>query len=113
MFAKLFVIKAIMDNECSHAGAAIRARDCYAIDIGLRNAREGSDHFGYLGGRHIFSLPTEGVADAIDEIEIAAIIFPHQVTGAVPGIALLEYIAKNFFRRFLFASVTFETPARG
>jgi hypothetical protein len=82
-------------DDRGHAGAAVAADHGDAVDIGFRDA----------GKVLIAPRPSEvetfspfqrnGVADAVDEIEIAALVLAHQVAGAEPGIALLEHVAEE------------------
>src|SRR5258708_20337841 len=60
------------------------------------NAREHAHHLRNLRGRYVFALPAEGIADAIDEIEIALGIAAHEIAGAEPAIALLEHVEQYF-----------------
>ena len=49
-----------------------------------------------LGGGDVLALPAEGVADPVDEVEIAVGILTHQVAGAEPTVAALEDVGENF-----------------
>ena len=68
--------------------------------------------FGHFAGRDVLALPAEGVADAIDEIEIAQLVAPHQIAGAEPAVALLEHVAQNLLLRVGRLVVAVEVAAR-
>src|SRR5690606_2729722 len=72
-----------------HAGAAVELVDLDAIDDGLVDPRIARDHLRDFGRGDVFALPAEGVADTVDEIEIALRILAHEVAGAEPGVAPL------------------------
>src|SRR5579859_288690 len=101
-----------LSYQCGHAGASFRGRNRNTVNIRLPYARKRTDGFRDFECRDVLAFPAKGIADPIDEIEVAFVVLPHQVTGAEPGISRLEYIAKNLsIRRFL-AGVAVETAAR-
>ena len=67
-----------------------------AVDVGVADAGERVDRLGHLGGRDVLALPAEGVADAIDEIEIA-VARPCRIRSPVRNQAspLLEHVAQD------------------
>jgi len=69
------------------------------------------EDLGYLGGRDILAFPAEGIAHAVDEIEIAARVLAHQVAGAEPDIARLEDAADDLLRRCVLVGVALEAAA--
>ncbi len=76
------------------------------------NARECAHHLRDLCGRYVFTLPTEGIADAVDEIEIALGITAHEIAGAEPSIALGEHVAQDFDLVVSRIGIALEPPAR-
>src|SRR5262249_37086232 len=48
-----------------------------------------------LCGRYVFALPAEGIADTVDEIEIALGVTAHEIAGAEPAIACGKHIVQN------------------
>src|SRR3984893_3082329 len=112
MLAKRFQVDIAVDDEGRHAGAAIRSRDADAVDTGFGNARKCGDRFGNFRGRDILAFPAEGVADAIDEIEIALIVLAQEIAGAEPQVALLEHIAQDLPLGLRLDRIAFE-PVRG
>src|SRR6202030_3826637 len=77
-------------------GAAFTARHLHSVNIGLMNSRKCADDLRNLGGRYVFALPAEGIADAVDKIEIAFGVAAHEIAGAKPNIALGKHIAQDF-----------------
>src|ERR1700751_1824136 len=83
-----------------------------AIDHGVGDAGAGADRTGDLGGRDVLALPAEGVADAVDESEIAARILAHQIAGAEPTIARREHVAQELALARCAVGITVELPRR-
>ena len=48
-----------------------------------------------LGGRDVLALPAVGVADPVDEIDIAFAVLLHQIAGAEPAVAAHEDVAQD------------------
>ena len=88
-------IDRIVGDDRRHAGAALVARHGDAVHGGVADAAEAADGFGDLRGRNVLALPAKSVADPVDEIEIAALVAPHQVAGAEPGVARREDVAQD------------------
>src|SRR5438046_790068 len=65
------------------------------VDIAFEHAIERSDRLFDLGRRYVLALPTEGIADAVDKIEIAVRVLAHEIAGAEPSVALLEHVAQD------------------
>src|ERR1700730_2427188 len=63
--------------------------------MGFADSRKAADRFRNLRGRYVLALPAIGIADAIDEIEIAFGVAAHQVVGAKPAVAPLERAAQD------------------
>src|SRR5262249_21495294 len=55
----------------------------------------GLQPLGHLVGGDVLALPAEGVADPVDEIEVAVGVDAHQVAGGEPGVALLEDVVQD------------------
>src|SRR6476619_6278862 len=93
--AETVEVEAVADHDRSHARPAVGALHGDPIDIRLHDAGKGVDDLGDLGGRDVLALPAEGVADPIDEIEIAARVAAHEVAAPEPQIPRLEGIAQD------------------
>src|SRR2546427_537050 len=104
-------VEVFADDNGGHSDAAFRARDRHPVNDRVDHAGTGSDRLGHLGGRHILSLPPEGVADPVDEVEVALLVLSHQVARAEPGVAKLEHVAEDLFLGGFPASVTLESTA--
>src|SRR5207244_7545303 len=65
----------------------------------------------HLLRRHVLALPPKGVADPVDEIEIAPLVLPHQVARAHPGVASLEHVAQDLRLRRPWGRVALEATA--
>src|SRR5258705_8498859 len=113
MRAKTREIEVVVGDDCRHAGAAVAARYLDAVHIGVADAGEAVDGLGDLRSRHVLALPAEGVADPVDEIEIAPGVLPHEVAGAEPGITRREHVAQDFPLAVLRVRITLEAVARG
>src|ERR1700722_11345827 len=96
-------------DQRRHAGPAVGAWNGHTVDVGLLDAGKGTNRLGDFERRNILTLPAEGGADTIHEIEKAPRILAHQVTGADPDIARLEDVAENPLLRSLFAGVALES----
>ena len=82
----------------------------HAIDIGLADAGHRRQRLAHLAGGDILALPAEGVADAVDEIEIAVAVAPHQVAGAKPDIAASEHVAQHLLLAVGLVGIALELP---
>ena len=105
-------VEVVGDDDRRHAGAAVAARHVDAVDIGVLHAVEGADRFRDLGGRDVLALPAEGVADAVDEIEIAVRVLAHQVAGAEPDVAFLEHVAQDLLLGLRLGRIALEAGRR-
>ncbi len=72
MVAKRGQIQLAVDDQRSHAGPAVGARNCHTVNIGFLDSGKRTDRLGDFGSGDVLTLPAESVADAIDEIEKAA-----------------------------------------
>jgi len=100
-----------VDHDGSHSSAAVGTGCRNPVNAGIEDAGAVRDRLGYFGRRHILSLPAEGIADTIDEMEIAGVVPHHQVAGAEPGIARYQYIAQDFLFGLVSVGVALEAPA--
>src|SRR5690348_16762567 len=98
-------------DERRHALLPFMAGNAHAIDIRILDTGKRGDRLRDFRRRDILALPAEGVADAVDEIEIAARVLAHQVAGAEPRIALLEHVAQHLALARLLFRIAFE-PVR-
>ena len=106
-----FVTDAVLRHQRRHAGAAIHAGNGDTIDIGFLDTGENGQRLGDLGGCDVLTLPAVGIADPVDEIEIAERVLLHQVAGAEPRIALLKNIVQDLFGRRRLVGVTLKALA--
>src|SRR5690606_18523763 len=81
-------------------------------DIGFLHAGENRDRFRYFGCGDIFALPAEGIANAVHEIKIAALVLPQQVARAEPGITLFKDITENLLFRFFLLRIAVKAAGR-
>src|SRR3954454_8428981 len=88
-------VKALVHHDRAHAGAAVGAGDADAVGGGVDHAGEIAHGVVDLRSRDVLALPAKGVADAVDEVEEALLVEPHQIAGAEPGIALGKDIAQD------------------
>src|SRR5262245_44831012 len=108
MLAKCGQIKALPSRDCRHTGAAVATGHLHAVYVGCEHAVESADRFFHLGGRYVLALPTERVADPVDEVEIAILILAHQVAGAKPDVAFDEYVVQDLLLGLGLSRVAFE-----
>src|SRR3989441_1074744 len=109
--AKRREIEPVVGDERSHAGAAVGVWDGHAVDVGRLDGGKGANRFRHLRGRDVLALPAEGVADTVDEIEVAVRVPSHEVTGAKPRVPRLEDAAQDLALGVLLARVPLESPA--
>ncbi len=95
MLAEFRQVQFIFSNQRSHTGAALGRGDGYAVDIRVLNSGECADRFRNLARGNILALPAEGIADAVDKIEITLLILAHQVAGTNPSVSRLKHIAQD------------------
>src|SRR5947209_18201047 len=85
----------VLRHDRSHAGAPVAAGNLHAVDGRLQHAGKSRDGLGDFGGRDVLALPAKRIADAIDEIEITALVLLHEIAGAEPGVTFAEHVAQN------------------
>src|SRR5260370_26716231 len=91
-------IETLVRHQSRHAGAAVGAGDGDPVGRGVENAGAIPDRVVHLAGRDVLALPAEGVADPVDEMEVARRVAQHQIAGAEPGIAFGKDIAQDLLR---------------
>src|SRR6516225_1670683 len=96
MFREDPEIESFVHYQSRHSGAAVGSGDGNTVGRGIKNARTIPDRVVHLAGCDVLTLPTEGVADPVDEKEIALLVAQHQIPGAEPGIAFDEDLAQDF-----------------
>src|SRR5262249_56545064 len=112
MVAKRVQVEMLLGDDRSHAGAAVTAGNLDAVDVGLQRIGELADGFLDFGGGDVLALPAEGVADAVDEKEVAGGVLAHQVAGSEPDVACLEHIAQDLPVGLALSRITLETGDR-
>ena len=83
----------------------------HAVDVGLQNAVEPAHRLLHLGSRHVLAFPAEGIADAVDEIEVAVLGLAHQIAGAKPHVAFFEHVVQDLSVGLHVVGVAVETLA--
>lgn len=69
------------------------------VDVGLHNARKVTDHLRYLRSADILSLPSERIAQTVQEEPPSVVSPPQRVSRAVPQVALLEDVTNELLLR--------------
>src|ERR1700722_9992757 len=95
MFASLQQIQSLVGHDGGHTCSTFGRGQVHAVHTCLYYSRKRGHSSGDFRTCNILTLPAEGIADPIHEIKVAAFINPHEVPGAVPGIAALEHVAKD------------------
>src|SRR3954447_11687032 len=103
--------EALVDHDRAHAGAAIGAGNADAVGGGVDDAGEIAHGVVDLRSRDVLALPAKGVGDAVDEVEEALLVEPHQIAGAEPGIPLGKDIAKDLLLGLARLGVALEATA--
>ena len=88
-------VQLLVADDRRHASPAVGARNGHAVDVGLLDSRKRADRLRHLGSADVLALPTEAVANPIDEIEIPVLVLSHQVTRSEPRISGLEHMAQD------------------
>src|SRR6516225_7327609 len=92
---QLCEFEALRRDQRRHAGTALGPGHAHPVYGGVRHSGTCGDHLRDLGGGHVLTLPAEGVADAIDEVEEALLVLAHEIAGAIPGVSGREHIAQD------------------
>src|SRR5437660_10890734 len=98
-------------DQYRHGGLAVTSGNFHAGDRRVGDAVELAQGRRHLRRRDVFPFPAEGVADAVDEIEEALFVAAHQVAGAEPRVARLEYLAEDLLLGVRGAGVALEAAA--
>src|ERR1700747_202341 len=88
MVSERFEGEAVVDDKCRHAGTTVCTGYGYAIGDGIDDACAVADRVIDLAGCDILALPTKGIANPVDEMEVALGVEPHQIARAEPSIAV-------------------------
>ena len=99
------------EDDRRHAGGAFAALYANTVDSRVLDTGKCRNGRCDLGRGHVLALPAERVADPVDEIEKSGFVHAHEIAGAKPGVARLEYIAKDLLLGVLALGVTFEYAA--
>ena len=84
-----------------------------AVDVGDLDARKAVENGRDLLRRDVLALPAEGVADAVDEVEVVVGVAAQEIAGAEPGVAGLEDVAQDLAFGFLRRRVALEALHAG
>ena len=95
MLVEACYVHLTIDDHSRHADAAFHAWNRDSIYIGVLHSGKAADGLGNFGCGNILTFSAEGIADAVDKIVIALVVFPHKVAGAKPTVAGLQNIAQN------------------
>ena len=82
-------------DDRRHASPAVCARNGHPVNVGLLDSGKSADRLRHLEGADVLALPTEGVANPIDEKEIALLVLSHQVARPEPRVSGLEHVAQD------------------
>src|SRR3989339_292536 len=74
------------------SGATVAARHADAVDGTVFDAVETGDRALDFGAGDILALPAEGIADAVDELDVAQTLITHEVAGVEVAVTFLEYV---------------------
>src|SRR5262249_17557518 len=105
-------VKMLLGDDRRHAGATVTARNLDAVDVGMQRVGELADGFLDLSSGDVLALPTEGVADAVDEKEVAGGVLAHQVAGSKPDVVLLEHVAQDLSVGLVLGRIALEAGGR-
>src|SRR5262249_50087824 len=83
----------VREHDGRHPGAAVGTGDLHAVDVGLGDAGRPVQHVADLLRGDVLSLPAEGVADAIDEVEVPGRVAAEEIAAPKPHVAALEGVA--------------------
>src|ERR1700683_80153 len=108
MGAKGCKIEGRIDDQCRHASSSVGSRYSDTEDDSVPDPARGGERTQYLGGGHVLTLPSIGVADAVDEVVETARVAPHEVPCAIPAIARAEYISQHLGLRGFAIRIAFE-----
>src|ERR1700722_9490332 len=98
-------------DQHRHSGGAFGSGNGNAVNRRLDDAGTGHDCVGDFGGRDVLAFPAKRIADTVDEIMEAARVHPHQIAGAIPGVAWLEHVAQDLALGVFGAGIALEVAA--
>src|SRR5215467_2381417 len=105
---KEFQIEALVDYERCHSSATFGTRYDHSVDRSVDHPWTLADNIGQFGGRDIFPFPAEGVAKAIDKVEVSAFVPAHQIACAKPEVASDKDIPQKLCFRCHWVRITLE-----
>src|SRR5215510_4644008 len=108
MLAKCGQIEALLSRDRRHAGAAVTAGHAHTVHVGCKHAVEPADCLFHFGGRYVLAFPSERVANAVDEVEIAILVPAHQVAGAEPEVTFDERVVQDLLLGLGLCRIAFE-----
>src|SRR5271170_5101692 len=88
-------IEVVPNYGGDHACPTFVARNRHSIDHRFSYVRKRCHLSGDLCSRHVFAFPSKRIADAIDEVEEAALVLAHQIAAAIPRVSLREHVAQD------------------
>src|SRR5689334_23335242 len=113
VIAQLSELRGGNAGQRRHTRPAVVARNRNPIDAHIGDSGETLDHRGHFRGRCIFALPAEGIADAIDEMEIALLVLAHEIASPEPDVARREHITQELVLGRLPVRVSLEASRVG
>src|SRR5262249_28679057 len=91
VISKCCKINTIAQHECGHTSTTVPSWDFNTVNIRFLDTGKSRDDLSNLGSGYVFTLPAEGIANAINEIEVAAFVLAHQVAGTKPSVSFFKY----------------------
>src|SRR5229473_2938526 len=95
LLAEFDQVEFVAGRDAGHPGAAFHTGNGHSVDDRFSDAGTGADELFDLGGRYVFALPPKAVTDPVDKVEVAGMIAPHQIAGAIPGVPGGKNIVKD------------------
>ena len=86
----------LLQNNRGAAGTSVVIRQRNAIDVSFMHIWVRSQYLGYFTRGHIFTLPSEGVAESVVEVPPAFSVPPHHIASAEVCITLSQHVTNNF-----------------
>src|SRR6185312_965491 len=112
MAAKRRNIEVRLNRDCSHPRPAFCLGYGHAIDDRFRHSGEPQDHRGDLPGGYVLAFPAKSIADTVDEVEVTALIFSHQIAGSEPCVSFRKDVAKELPARRVPVGISLEPASR-
>lgn len=95
VLVQLLEVNVIIADNPGHAGAAIFSWNLDSVHVGLMNSGENGQNLGHLGGGDVLSLPAEGVANAVNEVEVSSLVLADKISGSEVLVSLDEGIGQD------------------